>query len=243
MRYKQTLKFVIYLLLGFVLVPLITSFTVTISGGVVGLLLSTISKYAFGWGLTGVLAIVTAYILAIIGFFLLWDYLTGKIVLSASRCAVKLLGISIKNNGKIESLEYCWVVISSAASVIAYVLVGLFFFFEGLRPGPPEPGSTDLSLQAKRSIIYAYKECAVQLAMGENNGGLNYPNFTKPNVDNYVFYPEDGSCLGDKAGNISARSNNDELNPSFSVNPQSGHKSCSYEGKGKEKHGCVDGGW
>ena len=214
MRYKQTLKFVIYLLLGFVLVPLITSFTVTISGGVVGLLLGTISKYAFGWGLTGVLAIVAAWILAIIGFFFLWDYLTGKIVLSASRCAVKLLGVSIKNNGKIESLEYGWVVISSAASVIAYVLVGLFFFFEGLRPGPPEPGSTDLCAGEAFHYLCVQRMCRAA-CKGRNNGGLNYPNFTKPNVDNYVSYPEDGSCLGNKEGNISARSSNDELNPSF----------------------------
>ena len=223
--------------------PLIVSMTLAISGFTVAAISGILFPILSILGDVGAKAIIATAVFLIIGFPVLWFKLARIGISAARNASVKVLGTTKEQARSKRYLEEVWAALWGLVSIVTILYVFSYYFFQGLRPGPPEPGSASLSAQAKRSIIYAYKECAVQLARGENNGGLSYPSFTKPNVDNYVFYPENGSCSGDKAGNISARSNNDELNPSFSVNPQTGHKSCSYEGKGKEKHGCVDGGW
>lgn len=238
---KKTIKHVIYFGLGIACVPLIVSMALAISGFTVAAISSALFSILMKLG--SATAISITLVLLAFGFPTLWFKLTRIGIRAARTTSIKILGTTNEEARSKRYLEEVWAALWGLVSIVTILHVFSYYFFEGLRPGPPEPGSPSLSAQAKYSIINAYKECAVQLARGENNGGLSYPSFTKPNVDNYVFYPENGSCLGDKAGNISARSNNDKLNPSFFINPQSGYKSCSYEGKGKEKHGCVDGGW
>ena len=240
---KKTKKYVIYFGLGIACVPLIVSMTLAISGFTVAAISVILFPMLSILGDVGAAAIIATAVFLIIGFPVLWFKLTLIGISAARNASVKALGTTKEQARSKRYLEEVWAALWGLVSIVTILNVFSYYFFQGLRPGPPGPGSPGLSARAKSSIVLAYKECAVQLARGVNEGGLSYPIFTKFNVNNYTIFPENMSCMGDGIGNITARSNDEDLNPSFSINAKSADKSCSYGGKDQEEHGCVDGGW
>ena len=240
---KKTIKLAIYFGLGIACVPLIVSMTLAISGFAVAAISGALFPIYLKLGDIGAKAILATAVLLIIGFPILWFKLSRIGIRTARNASIKALGTTKEQARSKRYLEEAWAALWGLVSIVMILYVFSYYFFQGLRPGPPGPGSAGLSAQAKSSIVHAYKECAFQLAKGVNEGGLSYPNFTKINVGNYSILPENMSCMGDETSNITARSNDEDLNPSFSINAKSGKKSCRYAGKYQVEQGCVDGKW
>ena len=241
MMTKKTVKLAIYFGLGIACVPLILSMMLAISGFMVYTI--AVAILSMLGSIIGVTGIFIAIISLFIGFFLLWIKLSRAGIRTARNASRKALDITKEQAHEKRYFEEVWISLCGLVMVMSGFYIFSYYFFDGLRPGPPEPGSIGLSRQAINSISTAYKECAVQFARGVNNRGLSYPSFTKSKVDNYKFIPEDGSCAGDELMNITAKSNDEELNPSFSINTSTGYKSCHYKGKDQEDHKCIDRTW
>ena len=87
-----------------------------------------------------------------------------------------------------------------------------------------------------RSLSNIYDFCSSQTTPKEKKNSFRYPQ-----LKNYSFKPKSFICNGDENNLISAKSSDESIYPSYSINVSTGEWSCFYNGSDERFPSCNKG--
>lgn len=245
---------VLYFLLGFALVPILSLVTSVIgfllwvlNAAIIGnLILKTLSlKTGLPFGLLTIISILLTIISISLGIFLfiaLYRFLFAGIEGSLHKAASNALISSewAASGGTVaKSLRKLWIITSVCIAPISVLVAIALPKFLDVELRLAAAGN---AAQARLAMIDALKDCGIKSA-----NGVSQPRFKIAEVPNYSMDPKDGSCKGDRNGEISMYSSDKAIYPDFHIvisDPRL--RRCAHQGVSTQLNGCsarTNGKW